>query len=134
MLLGCTYLPPLFSPPYLASNYFASCFAYRYNPINKETFEEEVFTLFYPRDLGLGSTSMSQSNSNLPEEPITFHRLSLLFMVLAIGSLMNSGMPAYNLDAEKYHQLARAALFHTSLFDEPTLNAVQALVSTFPST
>ncbi|KAH6916246.1 fungal-specific transcription factor domain-containing protein [Coprinopsis sp. MPI-PUGE-AT-0042] len=109
------------------SSIFYSHAAWMYNPINKETFEEEVYTLFYPRDLGLGSTSMSQSNTNLPEEPITFHRLSLLFMVLAIGSLMNSGMPAYNLDAEKYHQLARAALFHTSLFDEPTLNAVQAL-------
>jgi hypothetical protein len=51
-----------------------------------------------------------------------------MFMVLAIGSLMNTALPAYNRDAEKYHQLARAALFNTTIFDEPTVNAVQALV------
>jgi len=52
-----------------------------------------------------------------------------MFMVLAIGSLMDTSQPAYNLEAEKYHQLARAALFQNSLFDHPTINAVQALVS-----
>jgi len=51
-----------------------------------------------------------------------------MYMVLAIGSLMDSRLPAYNLEAEKYHQLARAALFQNSLFNEPTLAAVQALV------
>jgi hypothetical protein len=32
-----------------------------------------------------------------------------MFIVLAIGSLMDINEPAYNLEAEKYHQLARAA-------------------------
>jgi hypothetical protein len=42
---------------------------------------------------------------------------------------MDSHLPVYNLDAEKYHQLARAALFQTSVFDdEPTLAAVQTLL------
>lgn len=49
-------------------------------------------------------------------------------MVLAIGSLMDIKRPAYNIEAEKYHQLARAALFQSPIFEEPTLNAVQALV------
>ncbi|TFK26171.1 hypothetical protein FA15DRAFT_637937 [Coprinopsis marcescibilis] len=97
-------------------NIFYSHAAWMYNPIRKETFEEEVYSQFY-----------KQNEGPIPEEPIVYHRLSLLFMVLAIGSLMNTTLPAYNLEAEKYHQLARAALFHSSLFDEPTLNAVQAL-------
>jgi Ni/Fe-hydrogenase subunit HybB-like protein len=67
----------------------------------------------------------------LTEDPVLYHRLSLMFIVLAIGSLMDMSLPAYNLEAEKYHQLARAALFHSSLFDEPTLNAVQSLVRFF---
>jgi Fungal specific transcription factor domain len=50
-----------------------------------------------------------------------------MFMVLAIGSLMDARLPSYNVEAEKYHQLARAALFQNSVFDEPTLGAVQAL-------
>lgn len=54
-----------------------------------------------------------------------------MFMVLAIGSLMDIKRPAYNIDAEKYHQLARAALFQSPIFEEPTLHAVQALVSSY---
>jgi hypothetical protein len=50
-----------------------------------------------------------------------------MFMVLAIGSLMDTRLPSYNIEAEKYHQLARAALFQNNFFDEPTLGAVQAL-------
>jgi len=50
-----------------------------------------------------------------------------MFMVLAIGSLMDTRLPSYNIEAEKYHQLARAALFQNNIFDEPTLGAVQAL-------
>jgi len=70
------------------------------------------------------------SNANSPtDDPLLSHRLSLLFMVLAIGSLVDLRTPAYNLEAEKYHQLARAALFRNGLFDEPTNHVVQALVS-----
>jgi hypothetical protein len=43
------------------------------------------------------------------DQPLLAHRLSLMFIVLAIGSLMDTNEPAYNLEAEKYHQLARAA-------------------------
>ena len=49
-------------------------------------------------------------------------------MVLAIGSLMDLSQPAYNLEAEKYHQLARATLFSDSIFEEPTIHAVQTVV------
>jgi hypothetical protein len=51
-----------------------------------------------------------------------------MFMVLAIGSLVDTKIPAFSIEAERYHQLARAALSHNRLFDEPTINAVQALV------
>ncbi|KAF6752978.1 fungal-specific transcription factor domain-containing protein [Ephemerocybe angulata] len=88
----------------------------RYNPINIETFDEEVWSLFYGQQAG-----------PIQEDPMVYHRLSLMFIVLAIGSLMDMTLPAYNLEAEKYHQLSRAAIFHSSLFDEPTLNAVQSL-------
>ena len=44
---------------------------------------------------------------------------------------MDPNNEAYNIEAEKYHQIARAALFSTrpSVFDDPTLQSVQALVS-----
>lgn len=112
----CWYLPFPQQAQALCSIFYSHA-AWMYNPINQETFDEEVYSQLIGRDNSVA----------LPEEPIVYHRLSLMFMVLAIGSLMNTSLPAYSLEAEKYHQLARAALFHSSLFDEPTLNAVQAL-------
>jgi len=55
------------------------------------------------------------------------HRLSVMFMVLAIGSLMDTRLPSYNIDAEKYHQLARATLFQNNIYDAPNVGVVQAL-------
>lgn len=63
------------------------------------------------------------------DDAMISHQLALLFMVLAIGSLMDIKRPAYNIDSERYHQLARAALFQSAIFEEPTISAVQALVS-----
>ncbi|KAF8998591.1 hypothetical protein BDQ17DRAFT_1362076 [Cyathus striatus] len=111
----CWYLPTPEIALELRSIYFSHA-AWMYNPVSFDSFNSEVYAQFYEMNV-----------SQLPDEPILAHRLSLLFMVLAIGALMNTSLPAYNLEAEKYHQLARAALFHTTLFDEPTINAVQAL-------
>lgn len=79
---------------------------------------DEIFAQFY------------DPNAKPPaDDPMLSHRLSLMFIVLAIGTLVDTKSPAYNLEAEKYHQLARAALFQNGLFDEPTINAVQSLAS-----
>lgn len=64
------------------------------------------------------------------DDPLVFHQLALMFIVLAIGSLMDTKRSAYNIEAEKYHQLARAALFQSPIFEEPTIHAVQVLVRT----
>ena len=93
-------------------------FAARYNPINMEWFDSEIYATFYGQNAG-----------PIAEEPILANRLSLLFMVLAIGSLMNIALPAYNIDAEKYYQLARAALFHFPFLENPTVTTVQTLVN-----
>ncbi|KAJ7918735.1 fungal-specific transcription factor domain-containing protein [Mycena leptocephala] len=87
-----------------------------YAPISPESFDAEVYSQFY-----------DQNAAPPTDQPLLAHRLSLMFIVLAIGSLMDTNEPAYNLEAEKYHQLARAALFLHSFFDQPTINAVQAL-------
>jgi hypothetical protein len=78
---------------------------------------DEIYAQFYDPN------SLAPANGSM-----LLHRLSLMFIVLAIGSLVDTKVAAYNIEAEKYHQLARAALFQNVLFDEPTINAVQALV------
>lgn len=91
----------------------------RYNPISMSEFNATVYTTLFNSPGALAMT----------DEPniILSQRLSVMFMVLAIGSLMDTRLPSYNIEAEKYHQLARAALFQNHVFDEPTLGAVQAL-------
>jgi hypothetical protein len=57
------------------------------------------------------------------------HRLAVLLMVLAIGAQVAPRLAPHNAEAEKYHQLARAALAGARIVDQPTTRAVQALVS-----
>lgn len=122
MLLGCKKtISPLLPLPFFHNTHH-TVRPSRYNPVSMDAFDTQVYNTFYGSSTGNGN-----------DEPSLAHKLSLLFMVLAIGSLMNIDLPAYNIEAEKYHQLARAALFHTSIFDSPTLIAVQALVSVFAS-
>jgi hypothetical protein len=91
----------------------------RYNPISISEFNSTIYSILFK----------SQGVLALSEEPniMLSQRLSVMFMVLAIGSLMDTRLPSYSIEAEKYHQLARAALFQNNVFDEPTLGAVQAL-------
>lgn len=80
-----------------------------YNPISEQDFNDEIYTVFY-----------GQSARPAADDPLVSHKLSLMFMVLAIGTFMNTQLPAYSIDAEKYYHLARAALFQSSLLDNPT--------------
>ncbi|KAI0272650.1 fungal-specific transcription factor domain-containing protein [Gloeopeniophorella convolvens] len=112
------YLPTAEKASELRDLYFMYA-AWMYNPISLSEFNATV------------SSSLFASNgpSAAADEPnvLVSHRLSIMFMVCAIGSLMDTRLPSYSVEAEKYHQLARAALFQHSVFDEPTLGAVQAL-------
>jgi hypothetical protein len=92
---------------------------FRFNPISISEFNTAIYSVLYRME---GSMPMC-------EEPnvVVSHRLSVMFIVLAIGSLMDTRLPSYNVEAEKYHQLARATLFQNNVFDEPNLGIVQTL-------
>ncbi|KAL4068987.1 hypothetical protein J3A83DRAFT_4373247 [Scleroderma citrinum] len=49
------------------------------------------------------------------------------FMIFAIGSLMNTQAPTYNINASKYYHLPHAVLFQSSHLESPTISVVQAL-------
>ncbi|KAI9511531.1 hypothetical protein F5148DRAFT_1274173 [Russula earlei] len=112
------YLPSAEKATELRDLYYTYA-AWMYNPISISEFNTSIYSILFK----------SQGGLTLDEEPnlVLSQRLSIMFMVLAIGSLMDTRLPAYNIEAEKYHQLARAALFQNNVFDEPTLGAVQAL-------
>uniref|UniRef100_A0A0W0FX10 Zn(2)-C6 fungal-type domain-containing protein n=1 Tax=Moniliophthora roreri TaxID=221103 RepID=A0A0W0FX10_MONRR len=108
------YLPSAERAAELRAIYYRYA-AWMYNPVSQEVFDFEIFNHFYGQQHPYG------------DDPQLPHRLSVLFMVLAIGCLMDSSLPPYNVDAEKYHQLAKAALFQNGFLDAPTISAVQAL-------
>ncbi|KAH9993678.1 hypothetical protein BJV74DRAFT_770718 [Russula compacta] len=104
------YLPSAEKAAELRDVYYTYA-AWMYNPVSISEFNATIHSILL----------------KLRSNAVLSHRLSIMFMVLAIGSLMDTRLPSYNVDAEKYHQLARAALFQNNIFDEPTLGAVQAL-------
>ncbi len=57
------------------------------------------------------------------------HRLVLFLMVLAMGSRLDLKQSQHERQAEKYHQLARAALWEVPVMDDTSIDAVHALVS-----
>ncbi|KAH7890671.1 fungal-specific transcription factor domain-containing protein [Phlebopus sp. FC_14] len=109
------YLPPAPKVQDLCRIYYQFG-SWMYNPINEINFFEDIYPQFYAPQVGPPS-----------DDPQLSHKLSLMFMILAIGSLMDIQQSAYNIEAEKYHQLARATLFQSSLFEDPTIYAVQTL-------
>ncbi|KAH9888914.1 fungal-specific transcription factor domain-containing protein [Cubamyces lactineus] len=109
------YLPGVDEAAELRRIYFQHA-AWMYNPVSQAQLNESAFHIFY-----------NPNKAPDMEDPLLSHQLSLLYMVLAIGSLMDTSRPAYNVEAEKYHHLARAALFQSPIFEEPTLTAVQSL-------
>ncbi|KAI0091791.1 fungal-specific transcription factor domain-containing protein [Irpex rosettiformis] len=108
-------LPPAEEAADLRHIYFQHA-AWMYNIMSLEQFNEHVYDQFY------------NPNAAPPVNDIYLsHQLGLMFMVLAIGSLMDIKRQAYNIEAEKYHMLSRAALFQSPIFEQPTISAVQAL-------
>ncbi|KAG7093830.1 hypothetical protein E1B28_007469 [Marasmius oreades] len=110
------YLPSTERAAELRSIYYRYA-AWMYNPVSQEMFDFEIYTQFYGQ----------QVQPSPDSDPQLHHRLAVMFMILAIGSLMDSSLPSYNIEAEKYHQLARAALFQKPFLHAPTISAVQAL-------
>ncbi|OCH91033.1 hypothetical protein OBBRIDRAFT_792742 [Obba rivulosa] len=114
------YLPPVDEAAELRDIYFQHA-AWMYNPISRTHFDTHAFNIFYP------PLSPSPTTPETDASALRAHQLALLFMVLAVGALMDVTRPPYNTDAEKFHHLSRAALFSAQVFEEPTVVAVQAL-------
>ncbi|KAG1776189.1 hypothetical protein EV702DRAFT_1110986 [Suillus placidus] len=62
-----------------------------------------------------------------PMSSLSFRRLSLLFVMMAIGLLVDLNQQNESPRAEVFHRLARASLCETNLMDEPSLDLLQTL-------
>ncbi|CAK5273866.1 unnamed protein product [Mycena citricolor] len=89
--------------------------AWIYCPITETDFYQTVFTPIYESD-------------GFSYDTFNWHKLGVLFMVLALGTLVDLEMPAHSHEATEFYQLARAALALDSVLDQPSFAAIQALL------
>lgn len=82
----------------------------------EEDFYETVFRPIY------------QADTHLSDDFIESHTLAVLYLTLAIGTLLDLDKPPLSLEASQYYQLGCAALSLHSLYEERSIPAIQALV------
>ncbi|KAL0954268.1 hypothetical protein HGRIS_005396 [Hohenbuehelia grisea] len=84
---------------------------------------------------GSNEDGQDASGEDVPMEPGAPHALAMLFMLFALGALLDLNNPPYNQEAERYYALGRGALSLRSVFDGPQVTTVQAvgLMATYHS-
>ncbi|KAJ6573406.1 hypothetical protein DFH09DRAFT_1277047 [Mycena vulgaris] len=68
------------------------------------------------------------SSFSAPDPACSVHQVAVLYGVFALGALVDLTLPRYNVESEYYFDLCRAALSVRSVFDDPTVATIQALV------
>ncbi|KAF7376610.1 Zn(2)-C6 fungal-type domain-containing protein [Mycena sanguinolenta] len=61
------------------------------------------------------------------QSPATPQKIAVLYLIFALGSLVDLDLPSYNSDADHYFDVACAAMSIKPLFENPTVVTVQAL-------
>ena len=96
-----------------------------YHPVTKEQFDEEIFVRVYPFAT---SDSPIDADTDRDTGSRESHRLALLFIILAVGVLVDLKRNSHDSVAINYFQLSKAAMSIDSVMDEPSIPAIQALV------
>lgn len=97
-----------------AESYFRHA-AWMYTPIPEVDFQQLFQRIYDP-----GVTSQ--------HDRIDAHALSVFYLVLALGTLLDPGMPSHSSEAAQYYQLGRVALALQSVLEEQSITAIRALL------
>lgn len=95
-----------------------------FRPLKRDEIIDDVFTPIY-------TAKKQREDPNFSVEKrlnISPHKMAVMFMVFAQGSLVDLTLPPYNTEADNYHHYGRAALSLRSVFDSPAIETVQAIV------
>lgn len=87
-----------------------------FHNVSKEQIMEELLPIYYSN----GPPKATDGNKSS-------HELALLFLVFAIGALVDLEQDPGNAEAERYHQIARAAICLQPVMEKPSLVTIQAL-------
>ncbi|KAI6112557.1 fungal-specific transcription factor domain-containing protein [Pisolithus sp. B1] len=100
---------------YLTETY-AEQASWLFQSVSKNQILLELLPAYYVN----GASHITQTGNNP-------HRLCLLFLVFAIGALLDPNQELENVEADRYHQAARAAICLRSVMEKPSLETIQAL-------
>ncbi|KAF7966111.1 hypothetical protein HWV62_39992 [Athelia sp. TMB] len=91
-------------------------------PIQREELIQSIFSPIY------GAKEEREHPGSATTIEVSPHKISLLFSIFSLGGLVDLTLPAFNDEAERHHQCARAALALRSVLDSPMLETVQAIL------
>ncbi|KAH9946504.1 hypothetical protein B0H21DRAFT_743137 [Amylocystis lapponica] len=112
-LLGL--LPELYEARRLSAIYYRHA-AWMYHPLPEAEFYERILPRIY------------EFSAESDHDPMDSHRLAILYMVLALGTLLDLDKPPLSSEATRYYQLGRAALSLDSILESQSIPAIQALI------
>ncbi|RXW14395.1 hypothetical protein EST38_g11457 [Candolleomyces aberdarensis] len=113
-------LPPQTRASALCETYLEQA-AWAFRPIKRDELMEEVFGPVYK------ALRERQSSGN-PIAWFSPHKLSVVFLIFALGALVDLTLEPYSKEAEDYYNTSRACLSLRSAFDSPEICTVQAIV------
>jgi len=92
-------------------------FGHRYTPVPKSEFYKKIFRrIYYPA-------------TDFHEDVFDSHNLAVLYMILALGTLLDLEKPSNSPEAAGYYQLGRAVLSLDSVLETQSVLTIQALVT-----
>ncbi|KAF8165443.1 fungal-specific transcription factor domain-containing protein [Crassisporium funariophilum] len=114
------HLPPEERAWSLCETYLEQA-AWAFRVIKRDELIDEILSPVYKVVKERQQTGTSLSYTLSP------HKLAVLYLVFALGALVDLTLEPFNREAELYHHLSRGCLSLRSVFDSPELSTVQAI-------
>ncbi|KAF8835749.1 hypothetical protein BDN67DRAFT_912460, partial [Paxillus ammoniavirescens] len=109
------YMPNWERASYLTKTYCEQA-AWIFRGVSREQIMEELLPTYYPN----GPLKATDETKHA-------HDLALLFLIFAMGALVDLRQQSGNEEAEHYHQIARAAIYLQPVLEKPSIVTIQAL-------
>ncbi|KAF7313707.1 Zn(2)-C6 fungal-type domain-containing protein [Mycena chlorophos] len=117
------YLPEQPRAWALCETYMEQC-SWQFRPISREEMIDEFLTPIYK---SARDRKNWQGENDFPHT-ISPHRLSVLFLMFALGALVDLTLEPHNVESDQYYHASRAALALRSVFDSPEMATVQSVL------
>ncbi|KAJ7744540.1 fungal-specific transcription factor domain-containing protein [Mycena maculata] len=117
------YLPEQPRAWSLCETYMEQC-AWQFRPIAREEIIDDFLTPIYK---SLREMRNWNSEGEFTHQ-ISPHRIAVMFMLFALGALVDLTLEPHNVESERYYHASRASLALRSVFDSPEMATVQAIL------